>query len=182
MGDQGLLEHIFAAHAPRIVFHAAAFKHVPLIEEQPFAAIANNIFATATLTCAAAAHHARVILLSTDKAVQPASFMGATKRVAEHIVRSAGGTVFRLGNVLGSSDSVSEIFAQQIARGGPITVTDPAARRYFLTLEEAVNLLLLRPRIPSHLLARARSAVHPFHRRPGTLHGLRIVSRSRNRN
>jgi FlaA1/EpsC-like NDP-sugar epimerase len=96
-----------------------------------------------TLARVAAAHHARVILLSTDKAVEPASVMGATKRIAEHIVLASTGTVLRLGNVLASRDSVAEIFAQQIARGGPITVTDPAARRYFLTVEEAVNVLVI---------------------------------------
>ena len=141
--DEALLEEIFSAHAPRIVFHAAAFKHVPLMEEQSLAAIANNIFATETLTQAAAIHGARVLLLSTDKAVAPASVMGATKRVAEQIVLSSGGTVLRLGNVLASRNSVAEVFARQIAQGGPITITDPAARRYFLTLDEAVNLLLI---------------------------------------
>jgi O-antigen biosynthesis protein WbqV len=154
-GDAELLEHTFAAHGPRIVFHAAAFKHVPLMEEHPLAAIANNIFATETLTRVAAAHGARVILLSTDKAVEPASVMGATKRVAEQIVLNSGGTVLRLGNVLASRDSVAELFAQQIAMGGALTVTDPAARRYFLTLGEAVNLLLIAAALPepSSLLA-----------------------------
>jgi len=143
IADRALLDHIFAAHAPRIVFHAAAFKHVPLMEQQPLAAIANNIFGTQALVSAAGAHDARVVLLSTDKAVEPASVMGATKRVAEHIVLAAAGTVLRLGNVLASRDSVAEVFARQIAGGGPLTVTDPAARRYFLTLDEAVNLLLI---------------------------------------
>ena len=141
-GDRSLLEEIFENHAPRLVFHAAAFKHVPLMEEQPLAAIANNIFATEILVEAAAAHGARTILLSTDKAVEPASVMGATKRVAEEIVLASRGTVLRLGNVLASRDSVAEIFARQIEKGGPLTVTDPAARRYFLTVDEAVNLLL----------------------------------------
>jgi FlaA1/EpsC-like NDP-sugar epimerase len=140
--DRALLDEIFFIHAPRIVFHASAFKHVPLMEEQPLAAIANNIFATETLAHAAAAHGARVVLLSTDKAVEPASVMGATKRVAEQIVLSRGGTVLRLGNVLASRDSVVEVFAGQIAQGGPISITDPAARRYFLTIDETVDLLL----------------------------------------
>jgi len=160
--DLALIEHIFIAHRPRIVFHAAAYKHVPLMEEQPLAAIANNIFATETLAMAAAANGARLILVSTDKAVEPASVMGATKRVAEQIVLAAGGTVLRLGNVLASRDSVAEIFASQIANGGPITVTDPAARRYFLTLDEAVNLLLIaaaQPE-PSTLLAPVLIAPH----------------------
>jgi FlaA1/EpsC-like NDP-sugar epimerase len=143
VADRSLLNHIFAEHSPRLVFHAAAFKHVPLMEQQPLAAIANNVFGTHTLVTAAAAHDARVVLLSTDKAVEPASVMGTTKRIAEHIVLAAGGTVLRLGNVLASRDSVAEVFACQIAAGGPLTVTDPAARRYFLTLDEAVNLLLI---------------------------------------
>jgi FlaA1/EpsC-like NDP-sugar epimerase len=141
--NQPLLEHVFSRYAPNLVFHAAAFKHVPLMEEHPLAAIGNNIFGTETLTRVASAHGARVVLLSTDKAVEPTSVMGATKRVAEQIVLSAGGIVLRLGNVLATRDSVVKIFANQIARGGPITVTDPAARRYFLTLDEAVNLLLM---------------------------------------
>ena len=140
--DSSLLDEIFFVHAPRLLFHAAAFKHVPLMEEQPLAAIANNIFGTATLCEAASRHNARIVLLSTDKAVEPASVMGATKRVAERIVLAAGGTVLRLGNVLASRDSVAESFARQIAAGGPLAVTDPAARRYFLTLEEAVSLLI----------------------------------------
>lgn len=141
-GDRAALEEIFTAHRPRLVFHAAAYKHVPLLEQQPLAAVVNNIFATETLSAAAAAHGARVVLLSTDKAVAPASVMGITKRIAEEIVLSRGGTVLRLGNVLGSSGSVAEIFALQIAHGGPMTVTDPEARRYFLGIDEAVHLLL----------------------------------------
>jgi FlaA1/EpsC-like NDP-sugar epimerase len=146
--DRALLGDIFAAHDPRIVFHAAAYKHVPLMEEHPLAAIANNVFATETLVQVAARHGARVVLLSTDKAVEPASVMGATKRVAEQIVLASRGTVLRLGNVLASHDSVAEVFARQIALGGPITVTDPAARRYFLTLDEAVGLLLIAAALP----------------------------------
>jgi FlaA1/EpsC-like NDP-sugar epimerase len=142
VADRALLQEIFSTHRPGIVFHAAAFKHVPLMEEQPLAAMANNIFATETLAQVAAAHGARVVLLSTDKAVEPASVMGATKRVAEQIVLAAGGTVLRLGNVLASRDSVAEVFARQIEQGGPLTVTGPTARRYFLALDEAVNLLL----------------------------------------
>jgi len=156
-GDAALLEDLFAAHRPRMVFHAAAHKHVPLLELQPFAAIANNIFATETLVAAAAKHGARALLLSTDKAVQPASVMGATKRIAEKIVLASGGTVLRLGNVLGSSGSVTEIFAEQAARGGPLTVTDPKARRYFLTMEEAVDLLLQAAHMAAHIAASAGS-------------------------
>jgi FlaA1/EpsC-like NDP-sugar epimerase len=140
--DPALLEEIFAVHHPALVFHAAAFKHVPLLESQPLAAISNNVFGTEKLAVLAAEHRSRIILLSTDKAVAPASMMGATKRIAEQIILQSGGTVVRLGNVLDSRGSVSRVFMQQIAAGHPLTVTDPAARRYFLTLAEAVNLLL----------------------------------------
>jgi O-antigen biosynthesis protein WbqV len=141
--DRALLDEIFTTHTPSVVFHTAAFKHVALLEEQPLAAIANNVFGALTLTRAATAMGARVILLSSDKAIEPASVMGATRHLSERIVLAAGGNVLRAGNVLGSRDSVTETFAQQIALGQPITITDPAARRYFLTLDEAVNLLLM---------------------------------------
>jgi len=141
--DRTLLDEVFTANAPKLVFHAAAFKHVPLLEQQPLAAIANNVFGTLSLVSAAEGHNARVVLLSTDKAVEPSSVMGATKRISEQIVLSAGGVVLRLGNVLGPRGSVTEIFAAQIASGKPLTVTDPAARRYFLTTDEAVNMLLI---------------------------------------
>ncbi|MGA8742266.1 MAG: polysaccharide biosynthesis protein [Terracidiphilus sp.] len=162
VADRALIEEILSIHEPRLVFHTAAFKHVPLIEGQPLAAIANNIFATETLITATLAHSARVILLSTDKAVNPASMMGATKRVAEQLVLTAGGTVLRLGNVLASSGSVTEVFAREIAAGFPLTVTDPAARRFFLTIAEAVDLLLAaaaEPRSPA-LLAPQLPAPH----------------------
>ena len=155
ISNRPLLEHIFTRFAPKLVFHAAAFKHVPLMEEHPLAAVSNNIFGTETLTSVAASHGARVVLLSTDKAVEPTSVMGATKRVAEQIVLVAGGVALRLGNVLGTRDSVVKIFANQISHRGPLTVTDPAARRYFLTLDEAVNLLLIAAAqpLPSSLMA-----------------------------
>jgi FlaA1/EpsC-like NDP-sugar epimerase len=142
VSDHDLLDEIFSLHRPALVFHAAAHKHVPLVEGQPLAAIANNVFATETLVASARAHNARLVLLSTDKAVAPASMMGATKRLAEQIVLTANGIVLRLGNVLASRGSVTESFARQIAAGLPLTVTDPAARRYFLTIAEAVELLL----------------------------------------
>jgi FlaA1/EpsC-like NDP-sugar epimerase len=140
--DRTLLDEVFTVHAPRLVYHTASFKHVALMEQQPLAAIANNVFGTLTLTRAASAAGARVILLSSDKAVEPASVMGATKRLSEIIVLAAGGTVVRLGNVLASRGSVTETFARQLALGQPLTITDPGARRYFMTLDEAVNLLL----------------------------------------
>lgn len=142
ISDLPLLEEIFSHRRPPFVFHTAAFKHVPLLEEQPFAAIENNVIGTRALVDCAAAHAAQILVLSTDKAVGPASLMGATKRVAEQIVLAAGGTVLRLANVLASRGSVADVFARQIASGKPLTVTDPAARRYFLTIAEAVDLLL----------------------------------------
>ena len=160
--DRPLLDRIFAAHRPALVFHTALFRHVPLLEEHPLAAIAWNVFGTESLVQAAAAKGARVILLSTDKAVEPLSIMGATRAVAEQLVMASGGIVLRIGNVLASRDSVAEIFAQQIAEGGPLTVTDPGARRYFLTLDEAVNLLLIAAAQPVQgaLLAPQLPATH----------------------
>lgn len=141
-GDPVLMDEIFTVHRPHLVFHTAAFKYVPLLEEQPLAAIANNVFATETVAAAASRHGARMVLLSTDKAVAPASVMGATKYVAEQIVLANGGFVVRLANVLGSRGSVSEVFAAQIASGTPLTVTDREAQRYFITILEAVELLV----------------------------------------
>lgn len=140
--DRDLLAEILLRHKPDIVIHTAAFKHVPMLEEQPLAAIANNVFGTRAVTEVAADHRARVVLLSTDKAVAPRSVMGATKSVAEKIVLASDGVVVRLANVLGSRGSVSEVFAQQIAARRALTVTDPAAERYFLTLDEALDLLI----------------------------------------
>jgi FlaA1/EpsC-like NDP-sugar epimerase len=141
VANRAVLDEIFAHHAPRLIFHAAAFKHVPLLENQPLAAIENNIFGTLNLARSATGR-ARIVLLSTDKAVEPASVMGATKRVAEQIVLGENGTVLRLVNVLASSGSVAEIFARQIDRGGPVTITEEAAERYFMTIDEAVDCLL----------------------------------------
>jgi len=146
-GHTVALKHIFETHQPSIVFHAAAYKHVPLLERQPFAAIVNNVFVAETVATIAAEHRARVVLLSTDKAVQPSSILGATKNVAEKIARRSQGTVLRLANVLASSGSVAERFRAQIARGDPLTVTHAAARRYFLTTDESVDLLLITAQI-----------------------------------
>jgi FlaA1/EpsC-like NDP-sugar epimerase len=160
VSDRALLKEIFSSYTPDLVFHAAAYKHVPLLEAQPLAAIENNVFGTAALV--AEAQGARVVLLSTDKAADPASIMGATKRVAELVVTAAGGVALRLGNVLASRDSVAEVFARQIEAGQPLTVTDAMARRYFLTTEEAVNLLLAAAMDPDAgaVLAPALSAPH----------------------
>jgi FlaA1/EpsC-like NDP-sugar epimerase len=150
--DETLLDEVFTVHAPGIVFHTAAFKQVALLEEQPLAAIRNNIFGTLALSRTVLAHGGRMVMVSTDKAVQPASIMGATKRVAEMIVLAAGGAVLRLGNVLASRDSVTETFALQLALERPLTITDPAARRFFLMLDEAVNLLLIAAAEPAPAL------------------------------
>jgi FlaA1/EpsC-like NDP-sugar epimerase len=143
-GDAALLTEIFDACQPRFIFHAAAYKHVPLLEEHPLEAIANNALSTFTLAeCAKRLDGVRLVLLSTDKAVEPVSILGATKRIAELITVANAGVVLRLGNVLGTEGSVSETFLHQIANGGPITITGREQRRYFLTCEEAVDLLLL---------------------------------------
>jgi O-antigen biosynthesis protein WbqV len=143
VADAAHLDEIFAMHLPTVIFHTAAYKHVPLLEEQPLAAIANNALATRNLAqCAQRQPSARLVLLSTDKAVAPASVLGASKRIAEFIALAGDGLVVRLGNVLGTAGSVSEVFLQQIRAGGPVTVTDCDAERYFLTCEEAVDLLL----------------------------------------
>jgi FlaA1/EpsC-like NDP-sugar epimerase len=147
--DLYLLDEMFARYQPQIVYHAAAFKHVPLIEQNPFAAVENNVAGTHRLVEAAVRHQAeQFILLSTDKAVEPVSMMGASKRIAELILlaRAPGTTrmkILRLGNVLGSGGSVIPLFLQQILSGRPVTVTHPEARRYFLSTEEAVAMLLL---------------------------------------
>lgn len=142
-GNAALLREIFEIYRPQIVFHAAAYKHVPLLESHPLAAIANNVLTTRTLfQCATEYGASRLVLLSTDKAVAPISILGATKQLAERISLAHNGVVLRLGNVLGTEGSVSQTFLRQIAAGGPITLTDRDAQRYFLTCEEAVDLLL----------------------------------------
>ncbi|HEY1807892.1 MAG TPA: polysaccharide biosynthesis protein, partial [Acidobacteriaceae bacterium] len=139
--DRSLLTALFDEHRPTLVLHAAALKHVPLMEQNPFAAVATNALGASTLTEIAAAHRTpRLLLISTDKAVAPHSIMGASKRIAEQIALAHGFTAVRLVNVLGSPASVGPIFADQIAHGGPVTVTHPEARRYFLTLNEVAAL------------------------------------------
>jgi FlaA1/EpsC-like NDP-sugar epimerase len=150
------LDEIVETHRPELIFHAAAYKHVPLLEEHPLEAIANNALGTLTLAeCATKCNVARVVLVSTDKAVTPISILGASKRIAERITLAHQGVVLRLANVLGSEGSVSETFLRQIATGGPLTITDPDAERYFLTCEEAVDLLL------ASASAKARSMLVP---------------------
>jgi FlaA1/EpsC-like NDP-sugar epimerase len=148
--DATRMRELFLEHRPSVVFHAAAYKHVPLMEENPVEAVRNN--AVATRIVAAAAGEAgveRFVLVSTDKAVTPATVMGASKALAEWAVESAQGRYrqtryasVRFGNVLGSSGSVVPIFRKQIAAGGPVTVTDERMTRYFMTIPEAVQLII----------------------------------------
>lgn len=148
--DADRLAEVFAIWNPDTVFHAAAYKHVPLVEANPIEGIRNNILGTQTL--AAAAEEARVkdfILISTDKAVRPTNVMGATKRAAEQIIQNFADTsretrfsMVRFGNVLGSSGSVVPLFRKQIEQGGPITLTDRKVTRYFMTIPEAAQLVI----------------------------------------
>lgn len=147
--DGERMERVFAEHRPAIVLHAAAHKHVPLMERNPGEAIKNNIIGTLNVIRASQDCGADVcVLISTDKAVRPTSVMGASKRVAEMLMQSLAPrsrtrlTAVRFGNVLGSNGSVIPIFTEQIRNGGPVTVTHPDMRRYFMTIPEASQLVL----------------------------------------
>lgn len=167
--DQGLLELVFQRYKPSVVFHAAAYKHVPLVENNPWQAIHNNVFAAQLLLETAIIHGVhRFVLVSTDKAVRPTNVMGASKRLTELLMLAYGQeswdgsfsparlrlgdkqpvnhkTIFmavRFGNVLGSSGSVIPLFKRQIEKGGPVTVTHPEITRYFMSIEEAAQLIL----------------------------------------
>jgi FlaA1/EpsC-like NDP-sugar epimerase len=147
--NQDRLDSVFKTHQPQVVFHAAAHKHVPLMEANPVEAITNNVLGTQNMINASLAHHVeRFVLISTDKAVRPSSIYGATKRLAEMIVLDAARkhnrafTVVRFGNVLGSRGSIIPTFKNQIANGGPVTITHPDMVRFFMTIPEAVYLVL----------------------------------------
>jgi FlaA1/EpsC-like NDP-sugar epimerase len=146
--DVGVLRDVFSQYRPQSVFHAAAYKHVPMMEQNCFQAVTNNVFGTYNVALVSTQYDVRdFVMISSDKAVNPTNIMGVTKRVAELIIlglqrQKTRFMAVRFGNVLGSNGSVLPIFKQQIDTGGPVTVTHPDATRYFMTIPEAVQLVL----------------------------------------
>ncbi len=148
--DEALVSEVMAADAIETVFHAAAYKHVPIVEQNPIAGLTNNVFGARVIAECACRHGVeRVVLISTDKAVRPTNVMGASKRLAELVLQArascGGSTVFtmvRFGNVLDSSGSVVRRFREQIKAGGPVTVTHPDVTRYFMSIPEAAELVI----------------------------------------
>ena len=147
--DSRRMDYLFRTYKPQIIYHAAAHKHVPLMEESPNESIKNNVFGTyKTVQCAHKYGAEKFVLISTDKAVNPTNIMGASKRICEMIVQSYNNrsdtefVAVRFGNVLGSNGSVIPLFKKQLERGGPLTVTHPNIIRYFMTVPEAVSLVL----------------------------------------
>ncbi len=150
INDDAKIDHVFSEFRPDVVFHAAAYKQVPMMEFFPEEAIKNNVVGTRKVAEAARRHNTSAfVMISTDKAVRPTSVMGASKRIAEMLISeiSKGSTTkfvtVRFGNVLGSDGSVVELFTRQIERGGPVTVTDPRVTRYFMTIREATLLVMM---------------------------------------
>jgi FlaA1/EpsC-like NDP-sugar epimerase len=192
--DKIRVEQVCEAFAVQTIYHAAAYKHVPLMEQNPAQAVKNNIFGTLTLAQAAIKFGVETfVLISTDKAVRPTNTMGATKRFAELILQALSQearycqktrfTMVRFGNVLGSSGSVVPLFREQIAKGGPVTVTDKRVIRYFMTIPEAAELVIqagamgqggdvfvLDMGVPVHIVELARRMIH--------LSGLRVKNES----